>query len=137
MVVYYRGPTARITDQVIETWCPDYRSFAIADLWEVRIGRTAPGPVDLRSTGIAVGLLTVGAASLACLPASGGCALMTIFAAGAAIAGMHAARPRRPLYVITAWHQGSYTCLYACTDERVFGQVRRGLTRALEAYEDG
>jgi len=137
MVVYYRGPTARITDQVIETWCPDHRRFAIADLWEVQVRQAAPGRVDLRSTGIAVGLLTVGAASLACLPASGGCALMTIFAAGAAIAGVHAARRHRPLYVITAWHQGSYTWLYASADERVFGQVRRGLTRALEAHEDG
>lgn len=136
MVVYYRGPTAKITDRVIETWCPDYQRFAIAELWEVRVGRTGPGPLDMRSTGVAIGLLAAGAVSLACLPVSGGCVLMTAMAGGAGVAGINAVRLRRVSYVIVAQQQGRDTCVYRSTDERVFGQVRRALARALEAYED-
>jgi Family of unknown function (DUF6232) len=136
MVVYYRGPDAKITNRDIETWCPHYQHFAIAELWEVRIAEVPPGPADVRSTGLALGLFATGAVGLACLPASGGCLAMTALTAGAAVAAFHAVRLRRAEYLITTRRGDGIVCLYRTTDERVFGQVRRALARALEAYRD-
>jgi hypothetical protein len=42
---------------------------------------------------------------------------------------------RRPRWEIRASHQGVRVCLLSTTDERTFGQVRRGLLRALEANQ--
>jgi Family of unknown function (DUF6232) len=136
MVVYYRGPDAKITDRAIETWCPDYQHFAIAELREVRVAELPPGPVDVRSTGLALGLLAAGAVSLACLPAAGGCLAMTALTAGAGVAGLNAVRLRRAEYLITTRRGDGTVCVYRTTDERVFGQVKRALARALEGYRD-
>jgi len=46
-----------------------------------------------------------------------------------------ALRGRRHSYELHALYRGRPTCLYRTTDERIFGQVRRGLIRALDAAE--
>lgn len=44
---------------------------------------------------------------------------------------------RRHSYEVHAFYRGQRVCLFRTPDERLFGQIRRALIRALEAYADG
>jgi len=138
MAIYYLGPSARITHEVLEVWCPAYRAYLIRDLSLVRIELTeAPmSALGVRSAGLAgatavllglgraagwagfespVGLLTAMAVLLVSAVVTGACWW---------------ARPRERKLV--ARYRDRDVILYHDPDRQRLDQVARALTRALE-----
>ena len=141
MTVFYHGPSARITHEVFETRIPDYRLFPIRDLTGIHIIReTEPsilgtpwakaGSTAMVLVAIVVGAVafwTVGSPSIAIT------ALLVTAVASAVSAGCW--RSREEPYELRAIYRGRAICLLRTPDERLLGQVRRGLLRALENRE--
>ncbi|MEJ3749364.1 DUF6232 family protein [Actinomycetes bacterium KLBMP 9797] len=134
MTVYYRGPCVLITHQVFRVLHPHPRVYAIRDLSDVYVVEErgpSPVPVTLGSSGLAGVAAVVVATSGLDLPAAlalaGGASLLVAGAlAGACV------RIRAHRYELRARHRGASVLLFATADQRAFGQVRRGLVRALE-----
>lgn len=136
MTVYYRGPCVLITHQVFRVLHPRSRAYAIRDLSNVYVvEERGPSlvPVTLGSSGLAGVAAVVVATSGLDLPpllavAGGTLLLMTAALAGACV------RIRAHRYELRALHRGALVVLFAATDEREFGQVKRALVRALEQH---
>ena len=56
--------------------------------------------------------------------------------AAPAVVCVAAMRARRPEFSLQGCYQGYQICFYRSLDPRVFNQVKRGLTRALEAHDN-
>ncbi len=153
MTVFYEGPRARITHKVFEAHFPRYRSFVISEIRHLYVAeRPAAGSsaTDDRalsrngSAGAAVGIAMVALIAWPILHAApispvvrAGLAATLVVAVVCAVA-FAAYLWLRPWRVHELWavYQGRMTCLFETTDERVFGQVRRALVRAVEQLED-
>jgi hypothetical protein len=143
MPVYYRGPCARITDEVIETWCPTHQAYAIHDLrdvWIERMGEPAAGPIGVGSASTAGAIAVI----LALERSTGSHAFDSPLALLAALAIFVAS-------VVVAWacwrsrgvdqrlmgvYRGREVIIYQDVDPQRFAQVARALNRALERAED-
>jgi hypothetical protein len=133
MVTYYRGHTVVITHEVVEVWCPDYQRFPIGDLHDVYVCRGNLDPVAVRGLGATVlPILAITAGWQYLDPAiailTG--ALLSVATLIAVAAWFERHPPPWELYVN---FRGDEIRLFASGDQRVFGQVRRALVRALEA----
>ncbi|GIH05966.1 hypothetical protein Rhe02_40330 [Rhizocola hellebori] len=141
MTVFYHGPCARITHEVFETRIPRFQLFPIRDLGGIHIVREAErtimgtpwaraGSTVMVLAAIiagAVAFWTVGSPSIAITAL-----LVTAVASGvAAGCWQHRDEP----YELRAIYRGRAVCLLRTSDERLLGQVRRGLRRALESRE--
>jgi hypothetical protein len=136
VTVFYRGPRARITHEVIETWCPTYRSFRIDELYSVHIaeaGSRAGPPGTRLFAGTAVALLFVMVPVLNRTAAwlAGLALAMSVLIAGACLR----IRPQEP-HELRALHRAQLVLLFQSADPREFGQVGRALLRALEQSRD-
>ena len=147
MTVFYQGPCAHITHEVFEARYPHYRCFKIRDIRHLYLARraTQPGASDRAqiragSAGLA-GAAAVAAAvgwpalSATSMPAIAAGALATILILIAVSSFAFAACVRVPptrVHELWAVYRGRMTCLFDTTDERVFGQVKRALVRAME-----
>ena len=145
VTTFYRGPHARITDEVLEVRYPWVRQFAIRDLSQPRVIEHAAdppriGPVRAGSTGVA-GAATV---AIAVGAAGGWPAFHTPEVAAAMIALLIVSvvvsgacwRLRAVVYELAAVYRGRPVRLYRSTDIQTFDQVKRGLLRALEQAAD-
>jgi Family of unknown function (DUF6232) len=143
MVVYYRGPDARITDEVFESHQPTYQRFAIAELAYLHTVKEEAVFVAAASNSVRV--CSAGASGVTALVAVAGWPVfdrpmvsaigLVLFglAAGSALA---AGRARRRPLVIRAVYRGRLVCLYSTTNRRTHGQVTRALLRVIEAAAD-
>lgn len=146
MTVFYRGPCARITHEVLEVWCPTYRWFAIRDLshvYTVEQATDPPPPIDSIKTG------STGVAGASALVIALGwatdwrtldspvlvLATLALLAVSIAVSGA-CWRIRASDYQLSAIYRGQPVRVYQTTDARTFGQVRRALLRALEQLHD-
>ena len=141
MTVFYLGPSARITDEVFETRGSHYQLFPIRDLAGIHIIReqrrsvagtplARAGSLLLVLTAIVAGLTaywTVGSMAIAVT------ALLVTAISSAVTAGCWSSRELP--YELRAIYRGRAVCLFRTPDERLLGQVRRGLLRALESNE--
>jgi len=152
MTVFYRGPCAYVTHEVFEVHCPYYRQYLIRDIRDPYLARRPidPGQPDrlqlkARSAGAAgaaavaavFGWPVLKAASVPPMATAG--LVLTLIVVGVsamAIAACLRVRPAR-MYELWAVYRGRMTCLFETTDERVFGQVRRALVRAIEQNQYG
>lgn len=132
MTVYYRGPCAHITDDLLEVWSPEYRVFQIGALESVYVvhGRARHG-------GNGSLFLTAGAVVAAILgPQSAWFAVLAaLLAAGAAALAAVPSAMSHP-YELYGSHRGAEVLLFRCADARTFGQVRRALARAIERHAE-
>ncbi len=134
MVTFYRGPSALITHQAFEVWCPYRQRFAIAELYDVHVVRGGPDPLAVGTTRVA-GVSALVAA--ACLPFLHTTTSWLVALAFVAVPGVFSGacwRLYRPEYELRATYRGYQVQLYRSRDLRMFGQVKRGLIRALEAH---
>ncbi len=152
MTVFYQGPLALITHEVFEAYSPRYRSFVLRDighLYQADRSNSAEAPQDRAqiragSAGLAGATAVVAAIGWPILhstsmPAFAALVLtVTLIAALASSLAFAACVWVRPTRVRELWavYRGEMTCLFNTTDERVFGQVRRALVRAMEQIED-
>ena len=143
MVLFYRGPEARITHEVFESLYPTHAVYPIAELRYVHTVRqdvleqvTASTPVRVCSTGMAglsVLVATAGWPVLDQPPLT--MAALVVLGASSSLAAASWRTCMRPLE-LRAVYQGRLVCLYQSTNRRTFGQVTRALLRVLEQLDD-
>jgi hypothetical protein len=152
MTVFYRGPGARITDEVFEARSPCHRRFVIRDIRHLYLTHRASGPdvsarAQLRagSAGVAgaaavaaaVGWPALATTSVPSAVAAGFAGALILIAASSVTFAACVRVPSARVHELWAVYRGRMTCLFNTTDERTFGQVRRALVRALEQVQDG
>jgi hypothetical protein len=131
MRIYYRGPDAFLTDEHL-TWTASGRSaFVIRDLREVgRVRSVAAGLSTGTVLAVIVALAAFVAAWLVVAPAATYPLSLAVFAA--AVTTLVVRRRRKiSLWQVQATYRGSRVTIYASSDERVFNQVTRALSRAI------
>lgn len=132
MVTYYQGPDALITHEVFEIRSPQLRRYPLADLHDVHVVKEGRDPFVPASLAVAAAVSIMAAATWL-LPASPA-TWFTVVALGvtpAAVGGVWW-RKNRPYWILRATYRHYQVELFRCSDQRTFGQVRRGLLRALE-----
>jgi hypothetical protein len=135
MTVYYRGPEAMITHEVFRVYVPQRRTFRIEELSDVHVLRGDLHPVRVVAAHTAGGALVVVAASWPFVHTPTAFLLMLMLvAAPSAVSGACSRLTPRP-YELRATYRSLEVRLYRSTDERMFGQVKRGLIRSLEGME--
>jgi hypothetical protein len=133
MTVYYRGPAGLVTDRALEVWAPVYHRYAVSELRELTVvrggsGRLAIGTVRVAATCTAVALLAA--------PFVSGPVAWLLVGSFLLVPGLVTAacwRFNRPVYALHAVYHGAPVRIFETRDTRLFGQVRRGLLRAVEA----
>jgi Family of unknown function (DUF6232) len=133
MVVFYRGHTLVITNDVVEVWWPKYQRFAVKDLSEVYVFRDVADPVVARGIGASAVMVVATAASWQFLPSMVVLLIgaLTVLAPG--VVGAACIRTRRRPWELRATYHGVDVQLYSSRDSLTFGQVKRALVRAMEA----
>ncbi|GLI00418.1 DUF6232 family protein [Phytohabitans aurantiacus] len=136
MTVFYRGPCIVITHRDFRILRPHPRVFPIRDLRGVHVVVIDRSGVSITvgssgMAGVAVVVIATGGLDLpAPLALIGGVALFAV----ATLAGeCFRASARR--YELRAVCRSEPVLLFATSDVRTFGQVKRGLIRALQAYD--
>jgi hypothetical protein len=140
MTVFYRGPYARITHRTFEVERPPRRVFVIRELrhvYVVETGHCRPTSLIAGSSGLA-GVAALMVATNGFDVAFPVMVLPLVVLLGVAALGMTGACLRAPArsYELRATYRGEPVLLYATSDDREFGQVKRGLLRALEQVTD-
>ena len=133
VVVYYRGPTALITDRVLEVWCPDRQRFAIAELRDVHVVQGGADPLAVGPARITAVVAVLVAASWPLLRTPLAWVVAIGFLSISGIVALVCARFARREWELRASYLGYDVQLFRTRDVQVFGQVKRGLMRALEA----
>jgi hypothetical protein len=135
MTVFYRGPNVRITHRTFEVLCPPRRLFALHELVRVYVVEIRHGrPTSLIAgssglAGVAVVMVTTNTLDVV---------FPMVVLLGVAALAMTGACLRAPVrsYELRAIYRGEVVVLYATSHNREFGQIRRGLLRALERITD-
>jgi Family of unknown function (DUF6232) len=132
MTVFYRSKELVINNEAIVELLSAQR-FALTELSRIHIVRKDDDQLKRPASHVAGSALALIAITGLLLDSPAGwaamaLALITIVTAAAAA---HLLRRRR--WQLLAQHRGMHVCLFSTTDEHTFGQVRRGLVRALEA----
>jgi hypothetical protein len=136
MTVYYRGPCIVITHQDFRIFRPCPRVFPIRELRGVHVVvlDRSGASITVGSSGMAGVAVVVVATSGLDLPMPlaliGGAVLFAV----ASLAG-ECFRVSARRYELRAFCRSESVLLFGTSDLRTFGQVRRGLTRALEAAD--
>jgi hypothetical protein len=131
-VVYYRGPYAHITDDVMEVWSPGRRVFRIGELDSVYV---LPG-AEPRWTPLRVipTVAVVLAVAVALLRRYDDVLAPLLIVAVASVVGVACLGGGGVPYELWAVHRGADVRLFRCQDAQMFGQVRRALLRAMEQH---
>jgi hypothetical protein len=134
VVLYYDGPDARVTDTVLEVWRPYYQRFPIRDLYDVCYS------VGLNRTGVRSRYVFIATLAMVCASWPFLRTMMDWIAAMSALVvsgviSQACVRAQPPELALRARYRGLQVELYASTDARVFGQVRRALGRSLERLD--
>jgi hypothetical protein len=134
MPVFYRGPRATITHEVIEVPRLRRRSFPIERLESVQAVCDGPDAGRHRLLGVSAlvsGLVTVPLAGQSSV------VLAVAVAVGSVLVGGSCLRVRPVVhYQLIAGSNGRLFVLLETTDRREFNQVCRGLRRALDFRDD-
>jgi hypothetical protein len=134
MTVYYRGPCAHITDDLLEVWSPEHSTFRIRELHAVHVVHGSAGRRGLAPILPAVTVLVAVALPIAHAP-FGLLAAVMVLAVGSTVAVACLRTAAQP-YELYATHRGRRVRLFHCADAQTFGQVRRALARAIEQHAD-
>jgi hypothetical protein len=133
MVTYYRGPSALITHQAFEVWCPYRQRFAIAELYDVHVVRGGADPLAVGTSRVAGVSALVAAAGWPFLHTTTSWLVALAFVAVPGVFSGACWRLNRPEWELRATYRSYQVQLFCSRDLRTFGQVRRALTRAVEA----
>jgi hypothetical protein len=134
MTVYYRGPTALVTERSLEVWAPVHRRYLVADLRALHVVRVESDRLAVGTARVAGVCAVVALVSLPFVDSPVGWLLIGSFLLVPGFMTAACWRFSRPLYALHATYRGTPVRLFASRDPRLFGQVRRGLLRAVEAH---
>ncbi|MEV6596572.1 DUF6232 family protein [Actinoplanes sp. NPDC051346] len=128
-IFYYHGREMIITDQALIRLGNGVARYRIKHIGRVgMVRRSRCGPASSGGIVVIVALLTVGLVAGSVLQRPLLPAIAAILAATLACRRLYV--PRMELW---AEYRGSVAVLFSSTDPRVFGQVSRALTRAVES----
>lgn len=134
MAVHYRSHELIINNEAIVELLSAQR-FNLADLRRIRVVRRDADRSRRTTTNAVAGLLVLVAAASFFLDSPMGWATTALAIVASVGMGGASHLLKRARWQLQAVYRGADICLYSTTDERAFGQVRRGLIRALEANE--
>jgi hypothetical protein len=132
MPTYYRGPEVLITHEVFVIWAPQPHAFRINELRNVHLVRGDLHPVRMITAHVAGAAIMVATASWPFLTSPGQYVAALMFVATPSLASGTAWRLRPRALELRATYRQLEVLLYSSTDATRFGQVTRGLIRALE-----
>jgi hypothetical protein len=133
MTVYYRGPAGLVTDRALEVWSPIHHRYAVSELRDLRVVRGGSDRLAIGTTRVAG---TCAAVAVLAVPFVTGPVAWLLVGAFLLVPGLVVAvcwRFNRPLYALDATYHGAPVRIFETRDTMLFGQVRRGLLRAVEA----
>jgi hypothetical protein len=136
MSVFYRGPRALITHEVIEVPHPQWRRFAIKDLAAVHIVQHGPDVNVARRR--AFGLAALGSIFVT-VPAIGHSSpivAVAVMIGSLTYAGACLRSASGVAWSLVAAYRGRTLVLFQSSSQREFDQVCRALLRALELHQD-
>lgn len=143
MTDFYRGPHARITDEVFESVRPSYQLFAINDIRSVYVAQgtrseSAAGLTPLRICSTAVAGLAAASLAVTAGPIHNPwmSAVSLVILGMSILVAFACWRARVRPHQLWGVYRGQLVCLYETTDKLAFGQVRRALVRVFERIED-
>ena len=134
MTIYYRSPEVLITDRYFARLTPASVRFPISELCDAHIVRNGLHPsrsLTCHAAGVTI-ILAVASWPFLNTPAAFAAALLAIATPAAAAGACARLAPRE--YELRATYRMFEVRLYASTDPTTFGQVKRGLMRALENH---
>jgi hypothetical protein len=131
MTIFYRSNELVIDNEAMVELLSAQR-FALRDLSRVSITRRDDDQSRRLATPALVGALVVAATGTYVGSPAGWLATAMAVVMLVGVGGV-ARLLRRPRWQLLAVYRGTDVCLLSTTDARTFGQVRRGLLRALEA----
>ncbi|MBO3739104.1 DUF6232 family protein [Actinoplanes flavus] len=132
MPVFYKGPRAVITEQIVEVSRESHRRFLVAEMTELHIVRFDPGPEGAGRQFLGVSALVAAVVAVPLVgPASG---LLAVLVSGVlAVNALYWLRPRAGRWwQLRATYHGRVVEVFSSRDEREFTGFCRGLVRCLE-----
>lgn len=132
MTIFYLSPDLTIDDRAYVTTGGHY---LLDDLRDLHVVRGKRDQLPRSGAHAALGALVLAAVSGPVLDTPAGWAIGALTFLIVAGTGGISLLNRRPRWELRAAYRGADVCLLSTTDERTFGQVRRGLLRAVEANE--
>lgn len=136
MVIFYRGHTLLITNDVVEVWWPKYQRFSIRDLSELYVFRDVADPVVARGIGASAVMFVATAASWQFMQSMAVLLIGALIVLAPGVVGAACIRTRRRPWELRATYHGDDVQLFSSRDSLAFGQVKRALVRAMEANAD-
>lgn len=136
MPVFYRGPRALITSEVIEVPHPQWRRFAIKDLAAVHIVQHGPDVNVARRR--AFGLVALGSifVTVPAIGQSSPIVAVAVMIGSLTYAGACLRSASGVAWSLVATYRGRTLVLFESSSQREFDQVCRALRRALEQHQD-
>jgi len=135
MTTYYRGPRVLITDQVFYVRTTPERAYRVNELYECHVAEEAAPSSRVYGLGAAAGSIVVTVAVVPAHPTLPVVVVAVVVIMAASVLGGACLRRPARTYELCALYRGAYVCLYRSRDLTEFGQVKRGLVRALERHE--
>jgi hypothetical protein len=132
MRTYYRGPEVLITDQIFAVLAPYPAAFRIDELYNVHIVRSDLHPARVFTAHAAGGAMVMVAASWPLINSPVMCVAALVLVATPSVISGACSRLTPRTYELRATYRSLDVRLFRSADLTTFGQVRRGLIRALE-----
>jgi hypothetical protein len=129
VIRYYQHKDVSVTNQYVVSGGYRYETAELADLRSTK-GGPHPGLIVGMVIAVAEAGLLVPLANFLRTPLAWLLALLALAVPGAV--GLVCARRWPPQYELLARYRGRQVTVYACRDEREFGQVSRAVQRAVE-----
>jgi uncharacterized membrane protein AbrB (regulator of aidB expression) len=133
MTVFYRSNELVIDNEAMIELLSAQR-FALSDLSRVSITRRDNDQSRRVATPATVGVLVAAAVTGTYVGSPAGWVAAAIAVVMLVGVGGLSHLFKRPRWLLLAVYRGTDVCLFSTTDAQTFGQVRRGLLRALEAH---
>jgi hypothetical protein len=133
--VYYRGPRAVITHQVVEVSREHRKLFVVAEMSDLHIVRFDPAPDDAGRYVAGVSALV---AAVMAVPLVGPASLLltVVLSSALGVGAVFCLRPRGGRWwQLRAGYRGDIVEIFSSRDDREFSEFCRGLVRSLEYAE--
>jgi hypothetical protein len=138
-MIFYRGPNALVTHEVIVSHGATYQQFALRELSDFHTRRRslaelvgASQPVRIFSAGLAGTAVVVAVTSGVIINWPQMLAAASVVAVLAVVIALVGREFRTRHQQLWAFYRGEFVCVFSTPDARIFRQVTRAMARALE-----
>jgi hypothetical protein len=136
MTIFYWGREVLITHDLFVLRNPMYQEFKINELEQVHVVRGDLHPMQVMLTNVAAGVFVVDAVTWRMFESLPGRFAAAVILAACVVLSVACAVRAPRVHELRASYQGYLVRLYESPDRQTFGQVSRGLVRALEKHDE-